>query len=498
MSGATLTSGILNVTLLVCLTRLLSKADFGVISYSYMLFGLISVVGALGLPSALLFYTSRLSPKAHRTLARHVTLLLLGLGCLFGTMLLFAGPYILSETQRQTVGHLLPILALALVGDLPGQTLPSYLLAMECYGLSAAATLGFSVMRFTGLIVPAMYGWGTEAMVWGLATATLLRGTLLFVYLWLGQPKSSLDDQSRMVEEDLTWSIKDLFAYGLPLSLSSIVGKVNVQADKYLIAAITSAEVYAIYHVGAIELPLVYGVAYSVTNALTPSLIHNYHQGKTDYFLRLWHTSVRKVASLIIPIALFLMCFAEEVIILAFSERYAQAALPFRVYLCLLPLRLCSYGSVVRATGLTKPVFTATLLSLCCNLILNYPLYQLLGLAGPALASVIAQGVAIFILLKVLTRQLSVSWSQIFPIKALLGTFSLASVTALIALAVSQVAPQTMLAPLFLGAILHCSLFLWLGSKIGILSEEDLDYVKGTLTLRRLRQSIKKRRSATR
>ena len=503
VSGATLASGLLNIALLMSLTRLLSKADFGVISFAYMLFGLVSVVGALGLPSALLFYTTRLSAARQRALARHVGALLLGLGALLGGALAHWGELALSDAQRPLIAPLLPIIGLALIGDLPGQTLPSYLLALERYGASALATLGFALTRFVGLVLPAFMGWGVRAMAWGLALTALTRGALLLLFVWRPTSRTSQAEQgTREGRVDLTWSTRELLAYGLPLSLSAVVGKLNVQADKYLIAALTSAEVYAIYHVGALELPLVYGVAYSVTNALTPSLITRYHNQDREGFLQLWHSSVRKVAALIMPIAVYLMIFAEEVITLAFSERYAQAALPFRVYLCLLPLRLCSYGAVVRATGLTRPVFVATTLSLVSNLALNYPLYQLFGLAGPALASIIAQVVAIYLLLRVTKRQLSVSWGRVFPFLELLKTLSLAALVGLTTLGLLHLL-SVMGAPLIasalntkpftltLGGLILMPLYLWLGERVGVLSGADLRYARDALTLKKLRMKLK-------
>ena len=346
-------------------------------------------------------------------------------------------------------------------------------------------------------------GWGVRAMAWGLALTALTRGALLLLFVWRPTSRTSQAEQgTREGRVDLTWSTRELLAYGLPLSLSAVVGKLNVQADKYLIAALTSAEVYAIYHVGALELPLVYGVAYSVTNALTPSLITRYHNQDREGFLQLWHSSVRKVAALIMPIAVYLMIFAEEVITLAFSERYAQAALPFRVYLCLLPLRLCSYGAVVRATGLTRPVFVATTLSLVSNLALNYPLYQLFGLAGPALASIIAQVVAIYLLLRVTKRQLSVSWGRVFPFLELLKTLSLAAAVGITTLGLIQLLSVTG-APLItsalntkpftltLGGLILMPLYLWLGERVGVLSGADLRYARDALTLKKLRMKLK-------
>ena len=496
VSAANMLGGVLNLLLVVSLTRLLPKSDFAAIAFIYMLFTLVSTIGTLGLPSALLFYVPKLSSSASRHLSLWLGGLLTLISIPIALSLVWIGPLLTSQFTIPDQRYVFSVVALALIFDFSGQTLTGYLLAKERYGSTAFVTSLFVITRYLGLIIPAYLGYGLEGMVWGLCLTTALRSLGFFIYTGL------IESGTRNAETRAEWRTKDLFSYGIPLSLSNVVGRLNVQADKYMIAALTSAEVYAIYHVGALEVPLVATLAYSVTRALMPSLVTAHDQGENERFIILWHTSIIKVSTIILPVFAFLMFFAESLITLIFSEGYQDACVPFRVYLCLLPLRLCAYGAVLRSMGATKPVLSSTILSLLINVALNYPLYLWLGLSGPATASVIAQLFAIIYLLQVIRSKFQITWSQVFPLASILRGLLIAMVSALACSYLSSEVftdlfpspTDSLNASILLGtaAVLYLCIYLPLGWRAGFISTGDLKTIWSWLSLQSLRHGLKR------
>ena len=491
VSAANMLGGILNLVMVVALTRLLSKSDFAAIALIYMLFTMVSTIGTLGLPSALLFYVPKFSDGASRHLGLWtgglLTLIALPVTLIFITV----GPLLTQQFNVPDIHHLFYIVGLALIFDFSGQTFSGYLLAKERYLSTSIVVALFVTIRFLGLTLPAYLGLGLSGMVWGLCLTTALRSLAYFIYMVMIE-KGEMNRETRS-----SWRTKELFSYGIPLSLSSIVGRLNLQADKYMIAALTSAEVYAIYHVGALEVPLVATLAYSVTRALMPSLVQSHDQGHSDHFLTLWHTSILKVATIILPVFAFLMFFTEPLISLIFSADYSRASVPFRVYLCLLPLRLCAYGAILRAMGATKPVLTSSVLSLFCNISLNYPLYLWLGLSGPAVASVIAQFVAIFFLLSVIRQNLHITWSAVFPLRPLLSGLFISVLSAILSMFalthLIKLVPQSSITPLFtlsIASLLYALLYLPIAWKTGFITTKDLHTLWAWISLKSLRTKL--------
>ncbi len=176
---------------------------------------------------------------------------------------------------------------------------------------------------------------------------------------------------------------------------------------------------------------MVPSLAYSVTNSLVPTLSLAHARGDRESFRRYWHDSMIKVAEIIMPVFFFFLLLAGPAIRVLFSASFEAAVIPFRVYLLVLPLRLCSYGAVLRSLGETRAVFTSAIAALAANLILILPLYYLLGLAGPAVAAVIGQLVIISMLLVRIRAALDIHWSELLPYRPLRKTILTAGVSAL-------------------------------------------------------------------
>jgi O-antigen/teichoic acid export membrane protein len=272
---------------------------------------------------------------------------------------------------------------------------------------------------------------------------------------------------------------------GFPLSLTAIVGKLNLKADQYGVWAAAGKEKLAVYSVGAVELPLVSSLAYSVTNALVPTLTLAHAGDDREGFLRLWHGSVEKVAAIMMPVFVFFLVLAEPAIRVLFSAEFSEAVIPFRVYLLLLPLRLCGYGSVLRALGETRPILFASLTALLVNAVLIFPLYLAMGIAGPALASDLAQVVAIAMLLSRIRFHLGLPWARIMPFPRLGRALLVAGIAGLPLVAVSRLVPGDA-NQLLAGAAAMVPLYLWAGRRTGIITADDLSYVGRLLSLRSL------------
>ena len=482
VSQARLVGGILNILTIIFLTRLLpDKADFAVVAFVYMTEQLANAVGPLGLPSAISFFVPKLGNDVGRALALRAGWVLTALALPWALALFFGGGAIAGWVEKPAVEAGLAVLAIGLIADFPGQTLPGYLIAVEKYVGAFWITLLFYVSRFVSLIVPAALGLDIFWIVSSFAAVAILRGIAFWVYFLF------MAEGPRRVPAG-TFTTRELFDYGLPLAGSLLVGKLNKFLDKYMIAAIASAEIFAIYTVGAIELPLVPALAFSVTTALVPSLVVAYRDSKPAEFIGLWHSSMVKTALVMMPVFALTFVLAEPVITVFFSVAYSEATLPFRVYLCLLPLRLCGYGAVVRAVGRTKPVLVGALIGLVVNAALNYPFYLMFGLAGPAIASIVAQMVVIAIFLRVVRKELKIGWLEVFPFSPVLRTFVVAIIAAV---------PLWFIAPHFgsygtalaIGIPAYAVLYIIIGLAAGLLGKSDLVYLFDFLTGRLVKKA---------
>jgi len=486
VSSARTVGGILNVLILVVLTRLLDKPDFAVVILAYIVQDTITAIGPLGLPSAMSFHLPKLGHSIARALGLQTAQLLVGLSLPFAAGLLIFASDIAVAFGMPDAALPLTYVGLAVIADFPGRAWPDFLVAKEAWRPAFFVTVAFYLTRFASLVVPAALGASPDVIVMWLAIVAGVRGLGFFAWLIFVEP-GELGPGIRK-----RWTIGSLFSYGVPLSMTQIVGKLNLQLDKYMIAALMTAEAFAVYSAGAVELPLVPGIAYAATAALIPVLVRAGQRRDTADFLSYWHGSMVKVAALMMPTAVALFVLGEAAVAVLFSADYADAAAPFRVYLMLLPLRLCAYGAVLRALGSTKPILIASVIGLAVNAGLNYPFYLWVGLTGPALASVVSQLVQIVLLLAVIRRTLDLSWGAVFPF----GPVGRAlAVAALAAPPLWFVLPYLDGYALQLGAglALYFAVYVPLARFTGVISAADLRYALRFVSLQLARKEDKEK-----
>lgn len=459
--------GVLTILTTVCLARALSRGDFAVVAAVHLLRQTAQALGTLGLQSSLLYYRSKLGPSVERALATSTGLLLLGLAVpLSVASYLFAGP-VARLVDVPAAEAAMVYLAVFLLADFPSSVLPNAMLARRSYRQFFFVTLVFEGGTALSLIAPALLGADVATILQWFVLVAAARLVLAVVYV-----VAVLEGRFRQTAV----SMRELFMYGTPLALSSLVGRLNQQLDKYLVALVASADVFAVYTLGALELPLVQTLAYSVTQAILPELVERHQRGDIGAFVRLWHASMYRVALIMMPTFLFILVCAEPIVVTLFSRKYESAAIPMAVYAFLLPLRLCAYGGIVRALGKSAPVFWSAAVGLIVNAALTIPLYHLIGLAGPALAAVLAQLSMVAWLLYAIRAALGIAWRDLLPIRQLTTTslIALGATPPLLAIVLYCETPSVQL---ILGALVYVPAYILLSRRFGTITSEEWRYL---------------------
>lgn len=208
-----------------------------------------------------------------------------------------------------------------------------------------------------------------------------------------------------------------LFKFGLPIGAAGIIGYLNSNLGNLLVAHFFNPETYAIFVNAAYELPLIGLLGVSLFNVMIPSLKEKIENGKLDELLSLWIRAGEVMMTLIIPIAICLITFSEEIITLLYSNQYIESAFVFSIYQITLIGRIYLFGSIFVAFGKSKLYMFNIVISLMLNLLLNFVLMKIWGPTGIAMATVCTT----FILMLLQIIQLSHLFKQplymVFPWK---------------------------------------------------------------------------------
>lgn len=215
-------------------------------------------------------------------------------------------------------------------------------------------------------------------------------------------------------------TILSILKYSIPIGLASLIGTLNIELDKLLIARFFNAEQLAIFTNAARELPISI-----VTNALTavllPHLVVLLNKGRNKAAVKVWGNSITISYIFVSIIAFGVFAFAPEVMTILYSDKYIAGTTVFRIYTILLLLRPTYFGIILNALGKTKFIFYSSIISLIMNLVLNYTMYYLIGFEGPALATIFSVACIQIVQLIITGKVIKVPLRQLFPWKNLLS-----------------------------------------------------------------------------
>jgi len=363
----------------IFLARTLSLEDLG--SYRQVIL-LVSTGGgifALGLPLSLFYFLPRLEARDERARFAGQTLLLLsGIGLVVALLAVGLSSWIALRLNNPALEGLIPVAApLFFTGLLVKYVAPVFL-SLDRARLAGIFRLIQSFSVSGVLVALVAMGFPLARALVGMAVAEGL--SLLVAYrlqhrilpLRLGMDPSLLKPQ---------------LLYALPLGLSGMVGLLSRQVDQFMISAFMDPGRFALYSVGATEVPIVPLLVGSAGSVILPRLAGHFAAGEKDGYARLFQGTQRKLALLCIPVTVGFMALARPFLVFLYGEEFSASVWVFRIYGLIQLNRLFLFGFLLQSLGLTRIVLLGEVVFMTLNVVGNYFLLRWIGFLGPALAT---------------------------------------------------------------------------------------------------------------
>ena len=217
--------------------------------------------------------------------------------------------------------------------------------------------------------------------------------------------------------------IREIAVYAVPLLLASGISVLGLRFDQFAVAHALGTAMFAVYAVGALELPLYSLLKSGSTAALMPEIAAAVRVHDWSAVLSVWHDLMRKNAALVLPLSAALVVFAEDFITVLFGEAYRPAAPVFAIFSLLGPVRTVTFGLILRALGRTSLDFAAAAAFLLFVALAIGPAIRLAGLMGAAI-TVVSATALVALLLVFLTVRASggrIRGWQLYPPRYLVG-----------------------------------------------------------------------------
>jgi O-antigen/teichoic acid export membrane protein len=463
----------------IILVRLISKEMLGNYQQVMLVYALIVGIFTLQIESSFYYFLPKYGPGKRRDLVTQTLLVTSILSFSIALTMFFSAGLFAKYFNNPQIAPLIRLFAFFPIFERIIQLLPAFLISLDKALFSGLYSMMSTVLMILIVVSVFAFGYGIpEALLGRMMIAAVFSVVGILVMIFFSPLGQWRIDKSLLMEQ---------LNYCLPLMATTIVGIVNLKLDGLLISYYFSKEIYAVYSIGALELPLIALFTSSLSSAIMPNMVMEADMGRKLNSLNLWHEASRKSSLLIFPTFAFFLICGHDFIVLIYTQDYSEATWPFLIYLTRLPIRVAIYGAIFRALGFTKPLFSAALIALITNFFIGSFLllvgqHGFLSYIGPSIGSFFGTLISALYLLRILSKKLEVRFREVMRWKELGRIFAI-SIFCCILLWLTPIHFSNLLGKLILSFTLYIVYFFTALVLTRSLHSDEWELLKRPLTI---------------
>lgn len=411
---------------IIVLARLLPIEDFGTYRQVLFVIGLAVVLVESSIPKSLLYFVPmEKTPEKKNIYISQSFLMLSAVSILAVLFIYFGADFIGLKFGNADLVLLLKLYApVVLFLAISQNFFSSALISLDKHSLAAYSYVFVGMPNILAIIITAFFTSSLKIIF--MVSLVIIAIQYLILIILIAKLKIRL-----FLHPD--WAkIKKQLAYILPLSFALMSGLISVELDRLVISMYFTSATFAIYSVGAMQVPLVGNLFQGVSSTVIPKISEYLSLDKKNEVEDLCNRGTRKMALLLFPIFCFLWIHAKDLIVLLYTDEFIEAVPVFRIYLLIVLVKISFCGNIIMGSGKTSIVLKTTIFTLTLNLILNFVLVRYWGVIGPAIATIFSRLLHQGIFAIWVTLSLKYKLSALFPIKKIAQIFVISLVASLI------------------------------------------------------------------
>lgn len=362
----------------MAMVRLLDQEAFGLYRI-FWLFGLSAVmIAPLGFPRSLLYLLPR-SDAGQRRYYVYQTLLLTGLMALATALSTVPGsPLVKAGLRTGDQAVLLPVFLFCWVLTRILDFLPS---AENRTGVQSVIIVTAEFLRQATVLGTALATRSLLATLYALTAFAVFKALLLLAYVLLrfGPPSRAF-----------SWAqIREQTLFSVPMGLTYMLNNLRKNAEQWLAALLFSAQDYAVFVIGAMNIPVLAMLRQTLTHVTLPRMSAAHQAGEHELVFHYARSANLATTLACFPIAVYLMVFAHPVVELAFTGRYAAAAPVLQVYLLITLRQTTDMNNIMMLYNQKMFLFVTNIVLLGASVLTSYLCSLRLGMVGIAMGSAI-------------------------------------------------------------------------------------------------------------
>jgi O-antigen/teichoic acid export membrane protein len=461
----------------VVLVRIVDQATFGTYRQGLLIYMTFVGFASLDIGASLYYFLPKLDRDQHGTLLAQSLGIVLALGACVCAVMFVCAPFVGRSFGNPSLVSVIRVLSLYPFAERLIILVPAFFICQDKPTWAGIYSLAATVLRIAGVITAFVLGGGVIAAAWMMVLVATIMAVIGVASMICRTGFAAVCVDSGLIREQ--------FGYTWPLWMGVVVGTVNLQFGKLLISGYFDPATYAVYSVGAFDLPLIMLVSSSLNTAIMPNLVHEIAAGRKDTALYLWQEATRKASLVLFPSFVILFVCGADLMLLLYGHEYIDATWPFRIYLLAIPIRVTIYATIFRACGSTKYIAKGAVVMLLGNVVMSLVLTYggkggFLSFIGPAIGAICGNALGVVYLLLSLRAVVDVRLSTLMRWRQLGVWLVLSGVAALPVLAL-PLSTYPVALRLAISVVVYLMVFGGLTWKSGYLQSDERKMIAGAI-----------------
>ncbi|HUI30663.1 MAG TPA: oligosaccharide flippase family protein [Candidatus Acidoferrales bacterium] len=387
----------------IALARILSRSEYGNYEQVWLVYNSSLPLIAYGLSSSVYFFSAR---ENRRTVYSAVVLAASIIGILVGIVLMLIAPSISRLFNSSQLTDYIRMFAVYSVISSSSIMFESVFVTEKKVGL---LLLGNTITSVLFAIMVSLSAFEFHSLTVVFISVIIVGGCKSFYLLIF------LMRTRNLTVHRVFPVMKAQLYYALPIFVSTMMGIISKQIDKYLVTLFYSSDQFAVYAVGSKEIPLIAVITGSASAVLFPVLSNFGFLEMRHKFVEVWKNSISKTGFFLLPMMVFLLFSAGDFMYFLFGQKYVASATIFRIFLLLIPLRLAFYGQALFSLGKQKLYMYTAIGEMILSGAASYFLLAKYGLEGAAVGKIIITYLQVIIIVGALLIFLKTNIREFFP-----------------------------------------------------------------------------------
>lgn len=416
-ASALMTARMLAFAATFCIPMVLSRAltpeQFGTYKQAFLIYGTFYYIAQCGMAESLYYFIPGAKERA-RQLAWNAFFALGGMAVL-SCLALFAGGGALARWMgNPALAAEIPLVAAYLALTLPATVLEIVLIAEGRPVAAAAAYATSDAIRAACLVLPVIFVPGVHGVMAGAVLFAALRLTACAGFLGRGAAAPIRPDRALLARQ---------VRYAAPFGAAVLIEIFQQNLHQYVVSGRFDTKTFAIYAVGCLQVPFVDFVAAPLCNLMMVDMRRSLGADDPEEAAELFRETTSRIAMFVVPLIVWLVLMSDDLITVLFTPAYAAAAPVFRIWSVILGLAVLQTDGVLRVFAETRFLFALSVLKLVVTLLTIGPFIRTMGLAGAAMAPLVAVLLSKTVSLARLRSLLGVRIGSLLPWGSLTRTF---------------------------------------------------------------------------